>query len=184
MTFDYLLIVFLFSSLLFDNSLSNYPIIPALPRSSAPLRSLCLVPDSAFVAITSRWARLVPHRDHRSVNAPTHCQSQSCRHRRGASHRVYPSQPHEPKLVAFAATFRYIGVFPTAHDLPLVARCPTQRKRRFRSTPQPIPPAAPGQKCHTYCTSPQSKPRGKAVFAASPLLAPALVLARVKQAAI
>ena len=74
-------------------------IIPTLPRSSAPLRSICLVPGSASVATTPQWTRLVSHRDHRSVNTPTHCQSQSRRHRRGASHRVYPSQPHEPKLV-------------------------------------------------------------------------------------
>ena len=71
---------------------SKHFISPSLtpPRSSAPRRSLCLVPGSASVAITPLRPRFVPHCGLRSVNAPTHCHSQSCRHRRGAPHRVCP----------------------------------------------------------------------------------------------
>ena len=75
------------------------------------------MPGSASVAITPLRPRFVPHCGLRSVNAPTHCHSQSCRHRRGAPHRVCPASRTRP-AAAIRRFGRSMGVFTSANEAP------------------------------------------------------------------
>ncbi len=80
------------------------------------------MPGSASVAITPLRPRFVPHCGLRSVNAPTHCHSQSFRPRRGAPHRVHPVSRNSRESGNLAAAIRRfgrsMGVFTSANEAP------------------------------------------------------------------